>query len=69
MNNKPFFHQPVKNKQEADEKLAEMSRNNDFTTGNRFDQSYHQNYDKLIDIDLCTSIPQQVNFIGTLEEA
>ena len=34
MNNKPFFHQPVKNKQEADEKLAEMSRNNDFTTGN-----------------------------------
>ena len=27
INNKPFFDQPVKNKQEAYEKLIEMSRN------------------------------------------
>ena len=30
--NKPFFDQPVKNKQEVYEKLIEMSRNNDYTT-------------------------------------
>ena len=32
--NKPFFDQPVKNKQEAYEKPGEMSGNDDFTTGN-----------------------------------
>ena len=32
--NKPFFDQPVKNKQEVYEKLIEMSRNNDYTTKN-----------------------------------
>ena len=32
--NEPFFDQPVKNKQEAYEKLIEMSRNDDYTTGN-----------------------------------
>ena len=30
---KPFFDQPVKNKQEAYEKLIEMSRIDDYTTG------------------------------------
>ena len=39
--NKPFFHQPVKNKQKANEKLVEMSRNNDYTTGNLLDYSSH----------------------------
>ena len=34
---KPFFDQPVKNKQEAYEKLVEVSRNNDYTTGNLLD--------------------------------
>ena len=33
IDNKPFFDQHVK-KQEACEKLVEMSRNNDYTTGN-----------------------------------
>ena len=33
IDNKPFFDQHVK-KQEAYEKLVEMSRNNDYTTGN-----------------------------------
>ena len=32
INNKTFFDQPVKNKQEAYEKLIEMSRNDDYST-------------------------------------
>ena len=70
--NKPFFDQPVKNEQEAYEKRFEMSRNNDYTTGNLLDFSFHQNYYILIGIDLLrqihTSIPQQINFVGKLEE-
>ena len=31
---KSFFDQPGKNKQEAHEKIMEISRNNDYTTGN-----------------------------------
>ena len=69
--NKPFFDHPVKNKQEAPEKLIEMSRNDDCTTGNLLDFSYHQNYYKLIGIDLSRqsnrSIPQQITFTGKLE--
>ena len=34
IDNKPFFDQPVKNKQEASEKLIKIPRNNDCTTGN-----------------------------------
>ena len=49
-----------------------MSRNNDYTTGKLRNYLYHQNYYKLIDIDLLrqanTSIAQQINFIGKLEE-
>ena len=59
---KHFFYQPVKKKQEANEKLTEISRNNDYATGNLLNFSYHQNYYKLIGIDLSrqtnTSIPQ-----------
>ena len=69
--NKSFFDQLVKNKQEAYEKLVEMSRNNDYTTKNLLDYLYHQNYYKLIGIDLSrqtnTSISQQINFLGKLE--
>ena len=47
-----------------------MSRNDDYTTGNLLDFSYHQNYYKLIRIDLSrqtnTNIPQQINFTGKL---
>ena len=68
IDNKPFFDQPVKNMQEAYEKLTEMSRNDDYTTGNLSDYSYHQKYHKLIGIDLSrqtnASIPQQINFVG-----
>ena len=41
---KLFFDQPVKNKQEVYEELIEMSRNDDYTTGNSLDYLYHQNY-------------------------
>ena len=72
IDNKPFFDQPVKNKQEAYEKRIEMATNNDYTTGDLLDYLYHQNYYKLIGIDLSrqtnTSIPQQINFTGKLEE-
>ena len=50
--NKPFFNQPVKIKQEAYEKLIEMSKNDDYTTGSLLDYLYHQNYYKLVGIDL-----------------
>ena len=72
IDNKPFFDQPVKNKQEAYEYLVEMSRNDYYTTGNFSDYSYHQNYYKLICKDLSRqtnmTIPQQISFIGRLEE-
>ena len=45
--NKPFFDQPVKNKQKVYEKLIEMSKNDDYTTGNLLHYLYHQNYHKL----------------------
>ena len=48
-----------------------MSRN-DYTTGNTLDFSYHQNYYKVIGINLSrqtnTSIPEQINFTGKLED-
>ena len=52
IDNKPFFDQPVKNKQEAYEKLVKMSRHDDYTTGNLLDYLYQQKYYKLIGIDL-----------------
>ena len=33
--------------------LVEMSRNNDYARGNLLDYLYHQNYYKLIGVDLC----------------
>ena len=49
-----------------------MSRNNDYTARKLLDFSCHQNYYKIIGIDLskqtdiCT--PQQINFTENLEE-
>ena len=61
-----------KQKQNACEKLIEMSRKDDYTTGNLLDYLYHQIYYKLIGIDLSrqtnTSILQQINFVRKLEE-
>ena len=72
IDNKSFFNQPVKNKKKVYEKLTEMSRNDNYTTGNLLDYLYHQKYYKLIGTDLSrqtnTSIPQQINFVEKLEE-
>ena len=49
-----------------------MSKNDDYTTGNLLDFSYHQNYYKLIGIHISrqanANIPQQINFTEKLEE-
>ena len=72
INNKLIFDQPVKNKQEAYEKLVEMSRNDNYTTGNLLDYLYHQKFYKNIGIGLSrqknTSIPQQITYDETLQE-
>ena len=71
IDSKPFVDQPVKKKQEVYEKLIKMSINDDYTTGNLLDFSYHKDYNKLTGTDLSrqtnTSLPQKVNFIGKLE--
>ena len=49
-----------------------MSRNDDYTTRHLLDYLYRQKYYKPIGIDLSrqtnTSIPQQINFVGKLDE-
>ena len=52
IDNKPFFDQPVKNKQEPYEKRIGMWKNDDYTTGNLLDYLYHQKYYKVIGINL-----------------
>ena len=47
-----FFNIPIKNKEKTYEKIIEMSRNNDYTTGNVLDYEYFSNSYKLIAIDL-----------------
>ena len=49
---KSYFDQPVENKQEAYEKPITISIDNDYTTGNLLNFLCHQNYYKLISIDL-----------------
>ena len=62
---------PVKNAEEADEKIIELSRNNDYTTDNSLDFAYFNKNYRLIAIDLSKQTklkdPQQINFIGKLE--
>ena len=49
---KSFFDLPVKNEEEAYEKIIEMSNNNDYTAGNLLDFAYFKQNYKLIAIDL-----------------
>ena len=69
---KSFFDLPVKNKEEAYEKIIEMSNNNDYTTGNLLDFAYFKENYKLIAVDLSKQTklkdPQQINFIGKLDK-
>ena len=70
---KSFFDGPVRNKEEAYEKNIEMSRNNDYTTGNLLDYEYFSKHYKLIAIDLSRrtelenpDLKQQISFIRKL---
>ena len=62
----------VKNTQESDEKLVEMSINNEYTIENLLEYSYHQHCYKLNGIDLSrqtkTTIPQKINFTGNQQK-
>ena len=64
---KSFFDLPVKNEEEAYEKIID---NNDYTTGNLLDYAYYKKHYKLIAIDLGKQTklkdPQQINFTGKL---
>ena len=68
---KSFFNLPVKNEEEAYEKIIKMSNNVDCTTGNLLDFAYFKENCRLIATDLSkqTKIndPQQINFIGKIE--
>ena len=72
-----FFDLPIKTEEEAYEKIIDISRNNEYTTGNLLDCEYFKKYYKLIAIDLSKQqvlqenedLIQQINFIGKLEEA
>ena len=71
-----FFDLPIKT-EEAYEKIIDISRNNEYTTGNLLDYDYFKKYYKLIAIDLSKQqvlqenedLIQQINFIEKLEEA
>ena len=72
-----FSDLPIKTEEEAYEKIIDISRNNEYTTGNLLDYDYFKKYYKLIAIDLSKQqvlqenedLIQQINFIGRLTEA
>ena len=61
---------PVKNEEEAYEKIIDMSNNNDYTSGNLLDFVYFRKNYNLIAIDLSKQTRlkdlQQISFIGKL---
>ena len=61
---KSSFDLRVKNEKEANEKIIEMSNDNDYTTGSLFQKKL-----QFIAIDLSKQTklkdPQQINFIGS----
>ena len=71
------FDLHIKTEEEAYEKIIDISRNNEYTTGNLLDYDYFKKYYKLIAIDLSKQqvlrenedLIQQINFIGRLTEA
>ena len=72
-----FFDLPIKTEEEAYEKIIDISRNNEYTTGNLLDYDYFKKYYQLIAIDLSKQqvlqenedLIQQINFIERLENA
>ena len=71
-----FFDLPIKTEEEAYEKIVDISRRNEYTTGNLLDYDYFKKHYKLIAIDLSKQqvlkenedLIQQINFIGRLEK-
>ena len=63
---KSFFDMPIKNEEEAYRKIIEMSKNNDYTTGNLLDFAFFKENYRLIAIDLSKQTKlkdlQQTNF-------
>ena len=72
-----FFYLPIKTEEDAYEKIIDISRSNEYTTGNLLDYDYFKKYYELIAINLSKQqvlqenedLIQQINFIGRLEEA
>ena len=72
-----FLDLPIKTEEESHEKIIDISRNNEYTTGNLLDYDYFKKHYKLIAIDLSKQqvlqenedLIQQTNFIGRLKEA
>ena len=70
-----FFDLPIKTEEEAYEKIIDISKNDEYTTGNLLDYDYFKKYYKLIAIDLSKQqvlqenkdLIQQINFIGRLD--
>ena len=66
---------PIKDGEKTFEKIIEVGRNNNYTTGNLLDYEYFPKHYKLIVIDLSKQIElenhdlkQKVNFIGRLKK-
>ena len=70
-----FFDLPIKTEEEAYEKIIDISKNDEYTTGNLLDYDYFKKYYKLIAIDLSKqqvlqenkALIQQINFTGRLD--
>ena len=72
-----FFDLPIKTEEEAYEKIIDISRSNEYTTGNLLDYDYFKKCYNLIAIDLSKQqvlqenkdLIQQINFIVRLTKA
>ena len=72
-----FCDLSIKTEEKAYEKIIDISRNNEYATGNLLDYDYFKKYYQLIATDLSKQqvlqenkeLNQQINFIGRLEQA
>ena len=70
-----FFDLPIKTEEEAYEKIIEISKNDEYTTGKLLEHDYFKKYYRLIAIDLSKQqvlqenkgLIQRINFIGRLD--
>ena len=56
MESRSYFDVTVKNREETYENIIEMSKNNEYTTGNLLDCEYFSKHYRLIAIDLSKQI-------------